>query len=84
MALPATDDFNRADGGLGSDWDDSCNLSSLHIDTNEAAGDSGAERASIWITDTPNDDQYAKAKWVDGAASQEMGPGVRGDRKSVV
>jgi hypothetical protein len=60
MSLPATDNFNRADGPLGTNWASSV-LDDLEILSNEVR-DALEEGSQYWSADTPNDAQYAQAR----------------------
>ena len=60
MALPFTDNFNRADGGLGANW--TTLASAMSISSNVAVG-SAANSAGYYNVDTPNADCYVQAKF---------------------
>jgi len=76
MALPATDDFNRANGGLGSNWTEYG--STNRIVSNVAQGASvSADTFSKWNADTFSNDQYSKYKIASTSGSMDAGPAVR-------
>ena len=59
MALPATDDFNRADGGLGANW--TTHLAAPTIASNQAvAATSNAYNSAYWNADAFGADQYSE------------------------
>lgn len=72
MALPATDDFNRA--SLGANWTGVDGTPT--ISSNEAAGGHINGNLAYWNADTFNDAQYAKVFNADGAAPNG-GPATR-------
>lgn len=83
MALPATDNFNRADSGdLGTNWDvifgDGFQITSNTAASNTDFG-GGFDCAEIWNADSFGDDQYSKAT-VSGATGTggASGLAVRG------
>lgn len=72
----ATDDFNRADGGLGANWTD------LHggfsITSNEAVSTGGSSQSVMYTASTPGNDQYAQVVLVVyGTGGPRGGPAVR-------
>lgn len=72
MALPATDNFNRANGGLGSNW--TIQLEVPAISSNQVVGQtSNGQHHQFWNADTFNDDQYAQVVF----RSAFPGPAVR-------
>jgi hypothetical protein len=76
MALPATDNFNRADGALGANWAGSVGADPT-IKSNVAIGPSGGGDASMyWSADAPNAAQYAQVKHT--AAASYAGVFCRG------
>lgn len=83
MALPATDNFTRADGALGANWTGSVG-SDLAISSNEVTGASGADSSMYWNADTPGNDQYAKCTIKNMSAGQYVGPFVRGNATDFV
>lgn len=69
-ALPATDNFNRADGAIGSNWE-ALYGSSCSISSNAASCSSSAYK---WVADTPADDQYSQVKIVSLDSDAYAGP----------
>jgi hypothetical protein len=69
-----TDDFNRANGGLGANWTaiaDAAHGASLAIVSNKVVvGTANNDCASLWTADTFADDQYAEATHVAGTSDQ--------------
>lgn len=61
MALPFTDDFNRADGGLGSNY--TTLVAGLGIVSNHVSSSTG-NGASYYNVDTPNADCYIKLRFL--------------------
>jgi hypothetical protein len=58
----ATDDFNRADGDLGSNWDYGRGVGDLEIISNQAGhSTSGQNVSDIWVADTFDDDQWVQS-----------------------
>lgn len=74
MALPALDSFNRADGGLGSNWTDQGADSALTIISNQVHS-GGAYAFAFWNADTFAADQYSQCVCVTG--NSFSGPSVR-------
>jgi hypothetical protein len=72
MALPATDDFNRADGGLGANW--TTQLNALAIVSNQAQGSVSDNCCAFWNADSFSADQYSQFTC---RGSGYRGPGVR-------
>jgi hypothetical protein len=62
MALPATDDFGRANGGLGANWTTAGSaMSAPQIATNQVQVFAvGSDSGAIWNADAFPNDQYAK------------------------
>jgi hypothetical protein len=60
MALPATDDFNRANGALGANWTTASGYSAPTVASNQCAGGFGS--GAWWNADAFNasGDQYAQ------------------------
>lgn len=56
----ATDNFNRANGGLGANWTQSPSLGALAITSNQVTGPSSTAGAAWWNADAFNDDQYSQ------------------------
>jgi hypothetical protein len=79
--LPASDDFNRADGSLGSNWVDQSGESSPRISSNKfAAASGGAVSGAVWDVDA-NNNQWAMAQFFAGSTPDwppaPVGPRVR-------
>lgn len=57
----ATDDFNRANGGLGANWTTASGANAPAISSNAViAPVNGAENSAIWTADAFEDDQYSQ------------------------
>jgi hypothetical protein len=68
MSLPATDNFNRADGALGSNWSTITGLNALIISNNAVVVETFESwSGAYWNADSFNNDQYSQAK-VSGSA----------------
>jgi hypothetical protein len=60
MALPATDDFNRANAAtLGANWTDQ--NAGMSVSSNKAVPTGGAFSQAYWNADIFDDDQYSQA-----------------------
>lgn len=69
MALPAIDDFNRTDGGLGSNWTDTVDEGSTpSISTNQVVSD-GGDAAAFWNADSFDADQYGEITVVENSGN---------------
>lgn len=80
MSVLATDDFNRANGGLGANWTTTAGDSALRIVSNQAAdAGSPANAGARYTAITWPNDQYAQVvcKTVDTVSDSGMGPVVR-------
>lgn len=76
MALPASDNFNRSNGALGSDWTGTSG--SLVINSNSVASNSsGAETAAGWNADAFANNQYSQVKITATTTGGAVGPAVR-------
>jgi hypothetical protein len=76
-----TDDFNRANGGLGANWTAiaDANHATLAIATNKVVvGTNNTDCASIWSADTFQNDQYSEATYTVGTSASNQGCIVRG------
>lgn len=74
MSLPATDNFNRADGPIGSNWTGA--IHGFQIVSNATTGDTnGANNLVFWNADTFNADQ--KSEVTVTAIGNGQGPAVR-------
>lgn len=68
MALQevASDDFTRANGGLGSNWSDTVDEGlTPEISSNQVISDGDGDAAAYWNADSFNDDQYSQITIVD-------------------
>jgi hypothetical protein len=83
MSLPATDSFNRADGGVGANWtalqNNAAAANGHEIVSNEcrAVQGTGSYAYSVWNADVFDADHYAQIKDVN--AQPYAGPLVRGN-----
>jgi len=73
MALPATDDFNRANGPLGSNWTGSVG-GDLAITSNYVSGAAGQDSSMYWSADAPDADHYAQCKLLNQGIGIFRGP----------
>lgn len=74
----ATDNFNRADGGLGANWSSATGSAGYTIISNQAASSSAqVEEAVFWNAETFAADQYSEVTFATGSNSSYMGPAVR-------
>lgn len=77
MTLPATDNFNRADGSLGSNWTQATGTNSPRVRSNGVDNyDGAADDLAYWNADTFNNDQYSQLVYKSGN-SVWLGPAVR-------
>ena len=78
MALPAYDNFNRANGAPGANWSGSVG-GDLTITSQQIGGASSfVDNSMYWSADTPDNDQYAQLKMVNPDVGEFTGPFVRG------
>ena len=78
MALPATDDFNRADQDLDASSDWTTVTRNPVIVSNRVRGNAGGVGLSKWVSDTANNDQYSECDfYTDGGAAAIGGPAIR-------
>lgn len=84
MAVLATDNFNRADAGLGGpDWATVTGMGNLSVVSNVIAGTSGADRGSYHVGVTWPADQYSQCvATLSGGANADGGALVRCDSSS--
>lgn len=76
-ALPATDNFNRADvNPIGGNWTTITGQTAQQIVSYAVKGTSGTS-GSYWNADTPNNDQYAQIKVWFTSGDYGAGPVVR-------
>jgi hypothetical protein len=77
-----TDNFNRADGGLGANWTaftDTFMTATLAIASNVVTQSSnGTDAFSLWTADTFQNDQYSQCVIASATGSSNSGPIVRG------
>lgn len=74
-ALPATDNFNRANGPIGSNW--TAVTGAWLVDINEARPDTAANFSAVyWNADTFGNDQYAQVV-IKNIGTPAGGPAVR-------
>lgn len=59
MALPASDNYNRANGGLGANWTTPAGANAPTISGNQVVG-TGGDCFAYWSADAFTDDQYAE------------------------
>jgi hypothetical protein len=59
MALPAFDDFDRANGGLGANWT-TVDTAPTIVSNECAGGDAGGSSLAYWSADAFNADQYGQ------------------------
>ena len=72
MSLPATDNFNRADGGVGSNWtalqNSVGNTFGHEVFSNQCRGAGSGYCFSAWTADTFDANQYAQIAMASSAA----------------
>jgi hypothetical protein len=75
----ATDNFDRADGGLGANWSSATGTTGYTIISNQAAssGSPSAEEAVFWNAESFAADQYSEVTFSTGSNSSYIGPAVR-------
>jgi hypothetical protein len=78
MALPASDNFNRADANpIGGNWTTSGNLAAMRLLSNQVKGSTTGTCGAYWNADAFNDDQYSQIKGVSATYQNTWGPSVR-------
>ena len=77
-ATPGSDDFNRADGGLGPNWTDISD-GGLSISSQAVVGSSGGHAGDIRTGETYASDQYSQVEVTSTqlTGGQWIGPAVR-------
>lgn len=75
--IVATDDFNRANGAVGSNWTAALNESISLIASNVLQGDASTGNTSYWSADTFDNDQWAEADATLGTVYSEVHVDVR-------
>jgi hypothetical protein len=66
MALPASDNFNRAnENPLAGNWTTAPGASAMQLFSNQVTGSTGANCTSFWNADTFGNDQYSQVTPVD-------------------
>lgn len=76
MALPASDNFNRSNGGLGANWTDANGTAGILIETNVVKADAGVDALAYWNADSFSGDQKASMT-VTTVGDSFLGPAVR-------
>lgn len=62
LAVSVSDNFNRADGGLGNNWTTTTGNAAPQIVSNQmVTGTNGTANSAFWSADTFSDNQYAQA-----------------------
>jgi hypothetical protein len=84
----STDDFNRANAPLGSDWTVLTTGAAMQIASNAAStGDpTTSDQVETWNAVSFGNDQFSELQWItipDGGAETGFGPGVRWDTGTV-
>ena len=75
-ATTVSDNFNRADGGLGGNWTTVAGTSAPKIVSNVLrAGTAGALNSAYWSASTFGADQFAQAS-LPGSSGTQYGPGI--------
>jgi len=75
MALPATDNFNRANGSLGSNWTQANGTNNPRIASNTVGSYETVDSLVYWNADSFNADQYAQLVYRSGNQNF-LGPAV--------
>jgi len=83
MTLPAQDNFNRADGALGSNWTGSVGAD-LMIDGQRVTGASASYCAQYWSAGSPNEGQYAQCNFATASSGSYAAVFVRGNASDFV
>jgi hypothetical protein len=73
---PFRDNFNRADGGLGSDWVTVLG-SAFTIVSNQVKANDASDSAARWAVNCDGDDQWAQITITGGSDWFQIGVGVR-------
>lgn len=76
MVLPATDNFNRADGPVGANWTLDHGTGSLQVATNEVTGGDASGQGMHWNADAFTGDHYGEM--IARNDNADGGPSVRG------
>jgi hypothetical protein len=76
MALPASDNFNRANGNLGANWTDATGTNAIQVATNALQSNGGVDALIYWNADTFANDQVADLT-VTAVGDSYLGPAVR-------
>lgn len=72
-----SDNFNRPDGSLGSNWTTVTGASAPAISGDQVtAGTNSTPNAAYWSADSFTNDQYAQAQFTTPEVSGQYGPGV--------
>lgn len=85
MALPASDNFTRADANpVGGNWTTTSGLTGCKIVSNNLTGiTAGNNCASYWNADAFGNDHYAEVTFAAAGATRGCGPVVR-DQKTTI
>jgi hypothetical protein len=76
-ATAISDNFNRANGPLGSNWTTLSGTSAPAISGNQlTAGTPNTVNAAYWSANSFNDDQYVQAQFTTPEVSGKYGPGI--------
>lgn len=76
MALPATDNFNRANGAIGSNW--TTQSGTPEVRDNQGRSNDSLDTMAFWNADVFNADQYSQCdNPVVAAGASKGGPAVR-------
>jgi len=82
-AVTVTDDFNRANGALGANWDCSMYADVPSIDSNHVIGDAGGGGACVWAANTFATTQCSQALLLTNNNAPAIAPAVRMDAAAV-
>ena len=82
MALPATDNFNRAGPTLGANWTGSVGDDLKIVSSTVCTGSGLGDNSMYWSADAPAADQYAQCKLIESLTW--CGPFVRGSATDLV
>lgn len=83
--IVATDNFNRSDGGLGSNWSDTADEGGYPIiNTNAVESVDDGDSASFWNADSFANNQYSQIKIVNASTSSYCGALVRASATNFV
>jgi len=80
----ATDNFNRANGGLGSNWTTGVDGNDPQISSNQVAATSGDDFGAFWSADSFSNDQYSQITIATQGPTPYSGVLVRADASDEV